>query len=114
MSALARLWREHRTALMLFAAALAATLFFAARTALFWAYWADPARRDLAIEGWMTPGYVAQSWDVGREVVGEALGLVPGEGPRLTLEEIAAARGVPLAEIEAELMAAIDAARAAR
>ena len=111
MSALGRLWREHRLVLLAFAAALAVTLFFTVRTAVFWVYWSDPARRDLAIESWMTPGYVAQSWQVEREVVGAALGLDPGEARGRTLEEIAAARGVTLAELEAALMAAIAEAR---
>ncbi len=111
MSTFARLWHEHRLVLLAFAAALAVTLFFLVRTAVFWVYWSDPARRDLAIEGWMTPGYVAQSWQVERELVGAVLGLEPGEARGRTLGEIAAARGVPLAELEAELMAAIAEAR---
>ncbi|MDH3264748.1 MAG: hypothetical protein OEM24_12215 [Paracoccaceae bacterium] len=112
MSAFARLWRDHRLVLLAFAAALAVTLFFAVRTAVFWVYWSDPARRDRAIEGWMTPGYVAQSWQVDREVVSAALGLEPGVARGRTLREIAAAQGVPLAELEAALMAAIAGARA--
>lgn len=112
MSALGRLWREHRLVLLAFAAAVAVTLFFALRTAVFWIYWSDPARRDLAIEGWMTPGYVARSWRVEGAVIAEALGLGPGEAHGRTLGEIAAARGVPLAELEAAVAAAIAAARA--
>lgn len=114
MSPLARLWHEHRLALLVFVAAAAMALFFGVRTAVFWVYWSDPAHRDMAIEGWMTPGYVARSWQVEREVVGEALGLAPGTGGRLTLAEIAAARDVSLDEIEAGLMAAVAAARAAQ
>jgi hypothetical protein len=112
MSALARLWREHRLVLLAFAAALAVTLFFAVRTAVFWVYWSDPARRDLALQGWMTPGYVAQSWQVDRAMVAGVLELGPGEARGRTLQEIADVRGVPLAELEAELMAAIAEARA--
>ncbi len=111
MGALRRLWTEHRLLTLAFGLALALTLVFAARTVAFWVYWNDPARQEMAIEGWMTPGFVAHSWQVDRRVVGDALGLEPGS-PRQTLAEIAAARGVPLAEIEAEVMAAIRAARA--
>ena len=111
MSALARLWREHRALLLAFVLALALMLFFALRTVVSTIYWSNPARRDLAIEGWMTPGYVARSWRIERDVVAEALGLVPGER-RVSLAELAAERGVPLSEIEAALLEAIAAARA--
>lgn len=113
MSGLGRLWREHRLLAAGFALALVATVVFAVRTAVFWVYWSDPAHRDQGLEGWMTPRYVAHSWGVDRDVVGGALGLAPGGGPRMTLAEIAADRGVPLAELEADLMAAIEAARKA-
>lgn len=111
MRALARLWASHRLMLLGFAAALAVTGFFVVRTVVFWVYWADPAHRDLAIEGWMTPGYVAASWQVDRAIVANALGIAEGQRRGLTLAEIAAERGVPLAELEAGLRAAIDAAR---
>jgi hypothetical protein len=107
MSRISRLWRDHRLLLVAFALALAVTLFFAVRTAAFWVYWADPSHHDLAIEGWMTPGYVARSYRVGRAVVGDALGLkLSGDG-RVTLAELAAARGVPLDHLEAAMLAAI-------
>ena len=78
-----RLWREHRLVFLAFVAALALTALFTIRAAVFAVYWTDPAHRDQAIEGWMTPRYVAHSWDLPRDVVGEALGLDPGGGPRV-------------------------------
>lgn len=114
MTALARLWRERRALVLAFCAAVLLAVFFAVRSALFWAHWSDPARRDEPLAGWMTPRYVALSWNVDRAVVGEALGLEPGGGRRMTLAEIAAAQGVPLSELEARLMAAIEAARTAQ
>jgi hypothetical protein len=114
MSRLSRLWRDHRLLLAGFALALAVTLFFAVRTVAFWLYWADPAHHDLAIEGWMTPGYVARSYRVERAVVGDALGLkLSGEG-RATLAELAVERGVPLDQLQALMLAAIAKARDAQ
>ncbi len=110
MAALARLWRRHPLALTAFVAAAALALFFLGRTVFFIAYWSDPAQRDRAIEGWMTPGYVARSWHVPREVVGAALGLEPGSGQRQTLDQIARARGIPVEQLVAELTAAVAAA----
>ena len=74
-------------------------------------YWADPAHRDQPLEGWMTPRYVARSWDLPPETVAEALGLdQDGTGRRNTLDDLARARGVPLSD----LVQALDRARAAR
>ncbi|MDG3042361.1 hypothetical protein [Roseicyclus marinus] len=105
------LWRHHRAALIALGLALCVALFFVVRLAVFAVYWADPAHRDQRIEGWMTPGYVARSWDLPREALQDALpDLRPGA--RATLAEIAQAEGVPLSEVIARMEAAIDAARA--
>jgi hypothetical protein len=116
MRRLARLWRSHRALVVAFALALALTLVFAARALVFAVYWADPAHRDRAIEGWMTPRYIAHSWDLPPATVGAALGLAPGagraDGARLTLEEIAEARGTSVAALAAAIEAAAAAHRA--
>jgi hypothetical protein len=71
------------------------------------------AHRDEAIAGWMTPRYIAHSWDVPPETIGAALGLEPGRSGRPpTLERLAEERGVPLAELEAAVAAAIARHRA--
>ena len=94
--------------------ALGVAVFFAVRLTLFTIYWADPAHREQAIEGWMTPGYVARSWDVPPEVIRAALpppsDLHPGTRP--TLDRIAEDAGIPLPDLIAALTAAIDGARA--
>ncbi|MCU0910391.1 MAG: hypothetical protein MUE98_03320 [Rhodobacteraceae bacterium] len=95
MTAFARLWRAHRWLVVAFCLASLLALGFGARSVLSWVYWSDPARRDATLEGWMTR-------------------LEPGEGRRLTLAGIAEARGVPLAEVEEALIAAILAAREGR
>lgn len=106
-----RLWREHRLLVLIFAAAVLLAALFAVRAAVFWTHWSDPENRDQPLAGWMTPGYVARSWHVDRGVVAEALGLEPGAGRGMTLAEIAEAQGVPLSELEARLIDAIEAAR---
>lgn len=107
------LWRDNKALLAGFVLALAVMLFFAVRTTMFWIYWADPAHRNQAIEPWMTPRYVAHSWDVPPQVVGEALGLESG-GPRITMADLAAREGISLDALVERVMAAILAHRAAR
>lgn len=66
---------------------------------------------DQTIEGWMTPRYVAHSWDVPREVM-TGLGFERGtDGPR-PLSRIAEDRGIPVDVLIAEIEAAIAAHRA--
>ena len=113
MTWLARAWREHRLALTILAMGTAVALFFAVRLALFVVYWADPAHRQQSPEGWMTPGYVARSWQVPRADVAGFLGLQPDGGRPPTLAEIAAVRGEPLPALLAELQTFL-AARAER
>ncbi len=94
------LWRRHRFLFVAFLAALVVTVFFAARLLVFTVYWADPDHRGQPLEGWMTPGYVAHSYDLSSEVVRDALELDPGDGERRTLAEIATASGWTLKEIQ--------------
>ena len=115
MTALGLLWRHNRLLLLAFAAALCVTLLFALRAALFALYWNDPAHRDQPIEGWMTPRYVAHSWDVPRAVMVEVLGTdgPPRDGKPQPLRMMADERGVPLDQVIAEIETAIAAFRAA-
>jgi len=113
VSSLSFLWRHHRLALVGFALALVVAVVFAVRLALFTIYWSDPAHRDQPIEGWMTPRYVAQSYDVDPDVI-RALLALPAEAAanrRPTLERLAEAEGVPLPDLIARIEAAIVAAR---
>lgn len=109
---LVRAWRERRLLFVAFLLAVAVTLFFAARLVVVAVVWSDPARRDLPVAGWMTPGYVARSWRVPLEDILAALELQRGPGTRpTTLAEIAERSGRPLAEVIAEVEAVIAAAR---
>jgi hypothetical protein len=79
------------------------------RLTVFWIYWADPDHHNQAIAGWMTPRYVANSWHVPPEAVGNALGLNVEKPRRITLDQLARERGVPLSDLVDKLQAAIAA-----
>jgi hypothetical protein len=105
------LWTRHRWLLLAFLAAAALAILFALRVAISLEDW--PEERDADIEGWMTPRYVALSWDVPPDVIASALALTrDGSGRRITLDELAEQRGVQVETLAADLEAAIAAFRA--
>ncbi|MCV2864710.1 hypothetical protein [Defluviimonas sp. WL0075] len=105
MRALAHLWREHRLALLVFVGGAVVAVLFAVRLAVFSLYWADPAHRQQEPDGWMTPRYIARSWHVPQEDLARHLDLAPGGDARMTLDDIARARGIPLETLLADLAA---------
>jgi len=107
---LAQLWNRHRLIVLVFGASLALTVFFVVRMVVVTIHWSGLENRDLVIEGWMPIRYVARSWDVPPEVLGQALAQVPGA--RMTVADIATAQGTDVAAISAALMAAITVWRA--
>lgn len=111
MKALRFLWRRHRAAVLIFTLALAAVLFFGTRVTMRWVYWNDPAHQDQPIAGWMTPGYIAQSYGVDMEVIRAALALDADSPHRQPLDEIARASGADRADLVAAIEAAIAAER---
>jgi hypothetical protein len=68
---------------------------------------AQPAR----IEGWMTPRHIRSAFDLPPETLAPILGLAPGEMPFVTLNDLAAAQGIPSADLVARVQAALDARR---
>lgn len=112
MSAMLKyLWHNQRLALIAFLLALSLTTVFAVRFGVSSLYWADPAHRDVQIEGWMTPRYVARSYGVLPEIVGAALAITPQTAPGRTLREIATAQGKSLDQLSADILAAVLANR---
>ena len=101
------LWRKHRFLFIAFITALAVTGFFAARLVVFSLYWSEPAHQDQPVEGWMTPRYVALSYDLPPGVVRKALELEPVDGERHTLEEIAESSGLTIEEIQRRIDEAV-------
>lgn len=112
--ALGYLWRHHRAGLVGLGIAVVIAAAFAVRLVIFTLHWSDPSNREQAPAGWMTPGYVAQSWDVPPDVIRAVLAAptVTRPGAHLTLAQIAEAEGVPLPVLIARVEAAIAAARA--
>lgn len=99
-------WRRHPILVSGFLLALALTLFFSARTALFMVYWADPAHRDQEIAGWMTPAYVAMSWRYPHEKMRAVIGPVP-ERQRPSLDAIAQHQNIALDDLAERIETAI-------
>jgi hypothetical protein len=103
MSAFRHLWTHHRLALLAFLAAALISLLFLVRLTVFTLYWADPAHRNQLAQPWMTPGYLAHSWQLDPTELAQALGIPPGSRP--TLQDIARDRGVPVEDILREINA---------
>jgi len=102
-------WRHHRGMTLGFALAALLTLALGVRFGVHAVYWSR--HHEVALAEWMTLGYVAQSWGVGREDLARALDVAPGTARKLTLAEIARASGRSEAEVEDTLRAAIAAAQ---
>ncbi|MBW4984671.1 hypothetical protein KZZ07_19195 [Mameliella sp. CS4] len=102
-----RLWREAPFLTAGLVVALLVAAFFAFRLVSGMMFWADPRHQDMTIAPWMSPRFVAMSWDVPREVVIEALQMTPdGQGPR-PLARMAEERGVPVQALIDDLETAI-------
>ena len=107
------LWRARPVLTTAFLLACGMTLFFAGRFSVYTAYWAT--HREVPVEPWMTLGYVARSWGLDPRALDAAAGLLLPEdkGRPQPLSEIARDRGVPVAQMIAEVEAAVAALRAA-
>ncbi len=102
------LLRRHPVLAILFVLALALTLFFAARFVVQVVYWSNPAHHQQQVQGWMTVGYIGKSWGLPPREIDAVAGLpLPERGNPFTLEQIARDRGVPVAQIIADVEAAI-------
>ncbi|TDT40413.1 hypothetical protein DES49_2179 [Halospina denitrificans] len=100
LTAARNLWRKHRFLFLAFITALVVTLFFAARLLMFTLYWVDPAHDNQPLEGWMTPRYVAHSYDLPPTVVRDVLELEAVDGEPRTLAELVKSSDLTLEEIQ--------------
>lgn len=91
--------RSHPVMSLAFALALALVLFFATGFVRHAIYWSDPAHQAQPLEGWMTPRYIANSWNVDGPELAKHLGVSEAPKERPTLQDIADKRGVPLETI---------------
>ena len=69
------LWRQRPYLVSAFLLACAVTLFFAVRFVTQAIYWSDPAHQNQTVEGWMTVGYIAKSWQVDPHQLDDLAGL---------------------------------------
>jgi hypothetical protein len=104
------LWRQNRVLLIAFGLALFVTVFFGVRLVVHAIYWSG--HRDAELADWMTIGYVAQSYRVERDDLARSVGVEPGFGQRLTIAEIAERTHQSVSQVEAALLAVIQARRA--
>lgn len=112
MTRIVTLWRARPWLTSAFLLACALTLFFAGRLVFFTVYWAT--HREMPVEPWMTVGYVARPWGLDPRTLDAAAGLPLPEvkGRPQPLSEIARDRGVPVAEVIADVEAALVKLRA--
>lgn len=99
-------FRRHPLLASAFVLTAAVALFFLLRLIVGTIVW--HSRADEPIRPWMTVGYIGHARGLSPRDIDEVAGLpVPERGKPLTLEEIAADRGVPVAVIIAAVEAAI-------
>jgi hypothetical protein len=107
------LWNHNRIALIAFVTVVCLAGYFGARTTAQVIYWADPTHQDQTLAGWMTPRYVARSYNVPPEVMREAFFLDPNGPPKRTsVDAIAAINDVSVAELQSRVDEAVTAWRA--
>lgn len=99
------LFRRYRVPMAVLALSLSLMLVFAIRLTFGAVYWSQ--HRAEAVAGWMTLRYVGQTWEVDPRDILARTGLPEPERRRMTLEEIAAAQGLPEAEVVARVQAAV-------
>lgn len=109
------LWTHHRIPFVAFVTLLCVAGYFAFNAIEAAIYWNDPRHQDQPLAAWMTPRYVAQSYDIPPRVLGPALFLDPGDPPRRRrLEDIAAENRVTLDTLQQRINEATAAFRASR
>jgi hypothetical protein len=69
-------------------------------------YFNDPRHKNVELEAWMTPRYMALSYDLPRPVVRELLGIEEGEDFPRRLDRLADALGITLEELTVKVRAA--------
>lgn len=108
-----RVFRSHPVLVSVLVLSLLLALFFGGRFVVRAVYW--ESHRQEPVAGWMTVGYVGRSWGFDPREIDRVAGLpLPENGRPFTLEEIARDRGVPVAEVIAEVEAALAKLQAER
>jgi len=67
-----------------------------------------PPPRDMTIQPWMTPGFVAHSWHIPPDVMAAVLQIEPNRSGRMqNLDHLAIERGIPVEELIKTIESAI-------
>jgi hypothetical protein len=107
------LWQHNRIALLAFLAVLCLSGFFGFKSVSQFIYWSDPQHQNQPLAGWMTPRYVAQSYQVPPMVVQEAFDLDPAAPPRrISLDSLAKESGQTIETLQSRVDTAVNAWRA--
>ena len=115
LSRIKTLWTHHRIAFTAFLTLLCVACYFAFNAIAAAVYWNDPRHQDQPLADWMTPRYVAQSYNIPPEVIGYALFFDPTEAPRRRrLDDIVAENGVTLDTLQQRVTEATATFRASR
>lgn len=115
LSRIKTLWTDHRLAFAALLIMLCAACYFAFNAITAAVYWNDPRHQDQPLADWMTPRYVAQSYSIPPEVIGDALFFDPTEAPRRRrLDDIAAENGVTLDTLQQRVTDATTSFRASQ
>lgn len=116
ITSLKRLWRTAPWPTAVLALSVVVAAIFAVRLIAHSVYWNDPRHHAQDVEGWMTPGYIARSWDMPRKAFMEAIDVPqkPKDGKPYTLSQLAEMQGVPEAELIAQAQATVEAFAAQR
>lgn len=99
------LWRTQRLAVMALLVSALTLAVFGTRFTVRLIYFSDPDHVQQPLEGWMTLGYVARSWEVPRQSLHDWLHLPPDTPRRATIREIADNMGLSPADLGARLLA---------
>ena len=91
------LFKTHPILVLAFLLALGLSLFFAGNIVYRTIYWSN--HQNVAVQPWMTVGYIARSWNLEGPEIDARAGLPKPEGHPLTLLEIATQRQVPVADV---------------
>ncbi len=104
-----RIWCRHRLLSIIFLLAVVLTANFAWRTIDHAIYWANPDHHERTPESWMTPRYIARSWDLPQDQVETLLQLSNDTTPdrKQRLRDLARAEGVPVEVLIARLQAGL-------
>lgn len=100
-----KLIKAHPIAAPGFLLACVAVAFFAVQLLSGMMYWSDPEHREVTPQAWMTPRYIAHSWEMDPKDLGKALQMPKPAKERPTLSYIAKQRGITVEEVIAEVTA---------